>query len=405
MSELTNLDLSNYIPLDKIGEGAFGSVYKVQDKSTGAIYAAKIFNDQEPEAYLTREVNILAGISNPCVIKYIGYSPTDFDGNPNPVIILECMQNGSLEHIIDEERRATASKKWDWTKKLIMIYGIAYGMKYLHHYNIIHRDLKPGNILADDNLYPKITDFGLSKREHLDTSQTPHSAAGPKGTCRWMAPETNDISYVNYEKPVDVYSFAMIVYEIMTSHLPFHKMKTDYQVFDAVLNGQRPEFDVHICKAIRDLIERCWDQDPSKRPTFEQIVDELESNPDFITDEIEVDDFLDYQDYVKDENKSFRKILVRQPKTIQNDEKKQKVGSMTPAKKQELDNLNRQYGMRYIPVSFPLDLNVLQSSKPGESILIDSNKGAFYDSKRWENQNIRPAFFEYIEKYERILNS
>ena len=176
MSESANLDLNRFIILEEIGEGGYGIVYKVKDRSTGEIYAAKISrihdderreSDETLEAYVTREVNNLAGIIHTCIVKFIGYSPIDFDGQPNPVIVTEYMQNQSLAHILDEERHSTALKEWNMTKKLIMIYGIASGMKYLHKFNIIHRDLKPGNILVDDLIFPKIADFGLSKREHF----------------------------------------------------------------------------------------------------------------------------------------------------------------------------------------------------------------------------------------------
>lgn len=419
MSESANLDLSRFIILEEIGEGAYGTVYKVKDRSTGKIYAAKRFRihdderretDETLEAYVTREVNNLAGIIHTCIIKFVGYSPIDFDGQPNPVIVTEYMQNQSLAHILDEERHSTALKGWDMTKKLIMIYGIASGMKYLHKFNIIHRDLKPGNILVDELLFPKIADFGLSKREHSSESQTPQSGAYQKGTLRWMAPETDDESYTKYEKPVDVYAFGMIVYEIMTLNLPFHDIKNDFQAFMAVLDGRRPEFNVPVGEAYRNLIERCWDHDPSKRPTFEQIVYELESNSDFITEDIEVEDFIDYQEYVKDEdvNKSFQKIKVRQPKTVQIDENPN-TAIMTPEKKRRLEDLNNEYGMRYIPVSFPLDMTVFQEKKPSESILIYKNKGAYYDSQRWgeifKGRSSYPEFEDYIEKYERILNS
>ena len=172
-----SIDLSKYIRIRLIGEGGFGKVYLVHDskpqqKSERKSFAAKISKifikpDSEAMIYLSREVNINASINHPAVLKFIGYSPVDYDQNPFPVIITEYAENGSLFDLIDKERHSLASfDKWNDTAKLIIIYGIASGMKYLHEHEIIHRDLKPANILLDCYLFPKIADFGLSKQNH-----------------------------------------------------------------------------------------------------------------------------------------------------------------------------------------------------------------------------------------------
>lgn len=107
-------------------------------------------------------------------------------------------------------------------------------------------------------------------------------------------------------------------------------------------------------------------------------------------------------------NKSFKKIKVRQPKTVQIDETP-KDAIMTPEKEKKLEELNQKYGMRYIPVSFPLDMRVFQNKRPNESILIYKNKGAYYNSQKWGGRfnggGNYPEFEEYIQKYEKILNS
>ena len=89
--------------------------------------------------------------------------------------------------IIELERKSIPPKTWTDTKKLINVYGIASAMSYLHSHNIIHRDLKPANILEDDNFFPKIADFGLSKIYHQN--KTTESTVGFKGTPIYNAPE------------------------------------------------------------------------------------------------------------------------------------------------------------------------------------------------------------------------
>ncbi|KAK8883181.1 hypothetical protein M9Y10_045831 [Tritrichomonas musculus] len=93
--------------------------------------------------------------------------------------------------------------EWGDTKKLINIYGIASDMSYLHEQNILHRDLKPENVLVDGYLYPKISDFGLSKiTDFLSISMNFQSQKGLKGTPIYMAPEI--LSNEEYSKSGDV---------------------------------------------------------------------------------------------------------------------------------------------------------------------------------------------------------
>lgn len=106
----------------------------------------------------SRQINILFRLHHPCIQRIIEYQKL-----PNPVIITDFASNGTLNNIIKAERNNQQIKGWNDTAKLIVIYGIASGMSYLHLHNIIHRDLKPKNIELDDRLFPKITGFDVSK--------------------------------------------------------------------------------------------------------------------------------------------------------------------------------------------------------------------------------------------------
>ena len=182
---LSTIDIKNYEIISKIGEGGFGEVYKVKEKQSGKLYAAKVsLKTIENSTILdiSREVNILSKIIHPFVVKFIGYSSVDFHGEPKPVILTEYLQNGSLKEVLTLERQGLADFDWTDVRKLINIYGIATTMSYLHQHKIIHRDLKPENIFMDEYLCPKIGDFGLSKIEHSSTSQTIGSTLCVKGT-------------------------------------------------------------------------------------------------------------------------------------------------------------------------------------------------------------------------------
>lgn len=187
---------------------------------------------------------------------------------------------------------------------MINIYGIAFGMSYLHHLNIIHRDLKPDNVLLDDDLCPKIADFGLSKVLSSDKKEDLPSAYKFKGTPIYCSPEILFCS--NYTKAGDVYAYAFIVYEIMEIKTPFDN-ENYFTLLNKIVKRERPQFDSTIPACYRDLIERCWLDNPKDRPSFDEILDDLESNNEFILDDSDENRYLDYIEYIN-EYAQFRKI-------------------------------------------------------------------------------------------------
>ena len=311
MKKARYFNLNHYKLGEKIGNGTFGKVYKVQDKRRNKIFAAKILKkeieelDQNHINYITREINIMSKLKHPSIVNLIGFSPKDFKGNPKPVIVTELVKEGTLTKFIELERLSRSDPKWDDTHKLIALYGIASAMSFLHEHNIIHRDLKPDNILMDENLYPKICDFGLSKIDPQSTENISfESESKLKGTPIYSAPEV--FSGLIYSKPGDVYSFALIAYEIITNDRPFPDIENIYILINNVCSGKRPEFKNPIKESYKNLIERCWSQDPEKRPTFTEIVNVLEK-PEFITDLIDSSQFNNYIDYIKNYAKVFDK--------------------------------------------------------------------------------------------------
>lgn len=298
------LDLNGFDQLEASGKGSFGKVMKIRNKKNGEIYAAKILYhtiDKYSQTEITdisREVNILAKLNFPSVVKFIGYSPINFKQRPKTTIVIEYAQNGSLSNILEQERNGNLPAEWNATKKLINIYGIASGMSYLHSQNIIHRDLKPENILEDEYLFPKISDFGLSKIFHQNLeSMSLSSSVGFKGTPIYMAPEI--FKDQKYSKAGDVYSFAMIMYEIISGVRPFDKIENILTIIQNVTTGQRPDTSL-ITENYRSLIESCWHQEMNERPTFDEIVETLESE-ELFTDEIDVGEFFIYIDYINEE--------------------------------------------------------------------------------------------------------
>lgn len=237
-------------------------------------------------------------------MKFIGYSPTDFKNQNKPVILTEFQLNDSLQRILELERKGEKVKGWDDTKKLINIFGIASAMAYLHSYNIIHRDLQPCNIYLDDYLFPKIGDFGLSKRIHNVDTLTYQTTSGLKGSPTYSSPEI--LKFNDYSKSGDVYAFAFVVFEIVSNDLPFKDLYNKNQIYnEVVLNENRPEIPSFVPDCYRNLIEKCWSQDPKERPSFDAIVDHLKNNINFITRNIRKEDYTNYIEFIGKSQLSF----------------------------------------------------------------------------------------------------
>ena len=160
-----------------------------------------------------------------------------------------------------------------------MAYCVASSVKYLHKYKIIHRDIKSCNVLVGED-WKKIylTDFGTSRfLGKFDTSPLESYI----GTNEYMAPELlhhaeDEKIGLNYDFKVDVYSFAILLFEIITRSVPFDGIKS-FNIPDLVIGGERPSppnlknFSEYKPKELVELMKSCWAESPKKRPNFVEI--------------------------------------------------------------------------------------------------------------------------------------
>lgn len=281
------LDIKKFKKIKKIKSGGFGSVYKVENEDTKQILAAKTLKDHrigdKYDRMAQREIEVMIKCKHPTIIKFYGYSLKDFHDENNVTIFMELAENGSLADLIKKSRKGLMDALFTNTQKQIILIGIAYGMMYLHKHRIFHRDLKPDNILLDNNYYPHITDFGLSK--FYDSAYI-ISQSDYCGTCIYMAPEIL-VSSDNISIKADVYSFGILMYEVVTDSPPYplyeegkmHIFQFSRQVAD---ENYRPTIPSFVKGGIKNLMEKCWSKDPDERPTFEQIFKMLayNQNPD-----------------------------------------------------------------------------------------------------------------------------
>lgn len=230
-------------------------IIRQPDDDENGVMAARL------EKQFTREVTLLSHLHHRNVIKLAAACK-----NP-PVfcVIIEYLSGGSLRAFLHKlEHRSLP------LQKLIAIaLDIARGMEYIHSQGVIHRDLKPENIIFDEDMCVKIADFGIACEEaYCD------ALAEDAGTFRWMAPEM--IKHKHYGRKVDVYSFGLLLWEMLTGRIPYEDMTPIQAAFAVVDKNLRPVIPPDCPAALRALIEQCWALHPEKRPEFWQIVKVLE---------------------------------------------------------------------------------------------------------------------------------
>lgn len=315
---------------------------KIKNNHNGLVYSAKVtttkLNKLSRRALIniSHEINNISQIKHPSILKFIGYSPVDFMKKHRPVIVTEFTSKGTLSEILSKERLEKDVEEWDLTKKLINLYGIAEGMIFLHSNNILHRDLTPESIFLNDRLHPKIGNFGLSLHSHTLQSLTFQSTVGIKGSPVYSAPEVLQMN--DYSEKSDVYSFGLIMYEMMTTEVPFEHINSFNDMYtEIIVNSKRPEFNVEIPDCYRKLIEWCWSANPDDRPTFDEIANILRSDPSFITDQIDSMQFLEYARYIENADVEFNseKKIFNQDDLIK---KKSKIQETNPISNESDDD-------------------------------------------------------------------
>lgn len=245
-----------------IGQDNYGEIYKVEDKETHEIYAAKTLyvcqDDYDIPENIERLMSRLIDTSQNGLIsflKYYDYNKDGFGNEHRSTILTEYCQNGSLEDCIPIMNN---------TKKLINLYGIARAMEQLHEKDILHFNLTSKNVLEDENLYPKLKDFQVSiylkglremLKQHIITIYT--------------APET--LISNEFTKKSEVYAYGIILHEMIVGEKPFKNL-TQFEMLDKKVNGYIPPLPENHSVLLRRLHDLCLDFDPENRPGFNEIV-------------------------------------------------------------------------------------------------------------------------------------
>ncbi|RIA83895.1 kinase-like domain-containing protein [Glomus cerebriforme] len=172
------------------------------------------------------------------------------------MIVMSYAKEGSLRKCLSN------IVKFKWQHKLQLLKDIILGLKIIHESNLIHCDLHDGNILISDNYETYIIDLGLCK----SISDLQDSINVNCGVLPYMAPEL--IRNKPYTLASDIYSLAMIMWEFTSGIPPFNNRAHDYQLSLSICEGERPKINKNTPKCYKELMEKCWDSDPFKRPTI-----------------------------------------------------------------------------------------------------------------------------------------
>eukprot|EP01136_Pigoraptor_vietnamica_P041751 Opistho-1_new@15101 len=189
---------------------------------------------------------------------------------PHLCLCMELCRGGSLYDLYMDQ-----SMPLPWTLRTRICLDAARGLAYLHSGNppVIHRDLKSPNILLDENLKAKITDFGLSTMKAMSRREEKGDDRAAVGSLAWMAPEA--IRSEPQTEAGDVYSFGVVLSEVASRSLPF-RHESSIGIVPRVANGElRPSIPEDTPAPFRTLYWACVKQAPSERPLVAQIIEDL----------------------------------------------------------------------------------------------------------------------------------
>ncbi|KAI5332866.1 hypothetical protein L3X38_022995 [Prunus dulcis] len=274
------LKLSNK---DIIGSGGYGTVYKLTVNESIA-FAVKRLNrgSADRDRGFERELEAMGDIKHRNIVTLHGYYTA-----PNyNLLIYELMPNGSLDAVL--QGRSMEKKLLDWPSRYKIALGTARGISYLHHDcipHIIHRDIKSSNILLDQNMEARVSDFGLATLMEPDKT---HVSTLVAGTFGYLAPEYFDTGRATAKG--DVYSFGVVLLELLTGKKPtdeaFIEEGTKLVTWvKAVIQDKKEEYvsDSNLGCCPTDEINNafsialmCLEPEPSKRPTMVEVVKMLE---------------------------------------------------------------------------------------------------------------------------------
>ncbi|XP_061947722.1 LEAF RUST 10 DISEASE-RESISTANCE LOCUS RECEPTOR-LIKE PROTEIN KINASE-like 2.4 isoform X2 [Populus nigra] len=276
--------------VNTLGEGGFGNVYRGKLPDNGRLVAVKILKESKGDGEeFMNEVASISRTSHVNVVTLLGFC---YERNKR-ALIYEFMPNGSLDNFLSDKGSPHTNYRLEWKKLYEIAVGIARGLEYLHrgcNTRIVHFDIKPHNILLDEDFCPKISDFGLAKLCKSKVSKI--SMIGARGTIGYIAPEVFCRSFGGVTYKSDVYSYGMMVLEMVGQSKDFDmgSLETNelyfpdwfYMYLDP---GEISTFHGGITEEENEIVKKmilvglwCIQTIPSHRPSMTKVVEMFEGS-------------------------------------------------------------------------------------------------------------------------------
>ncbi|KAL4639409.1 hypothetical protein ACB092_03G215800 [Castanea dentata] len=274
---------------NKIGQGGYGVVYRGM-LPDDRLVAVKVLSESKGNGEdFINEIASISRTSHVNVVALLGFCYE----KKKRALIYEYMSNGSLDKFIYTRRSSSENGLLKWKTRNEIVIGIARGLEYLHrgcNTRILHFDIKPHNILLDDHLCPKISDFGLAKL--CERKDSVVSTMNARGTAGYIAPEVQCRNIGRVSHKSDVYSYGMMVLEIVagrknidaevshTSEIYFPHYVYEHLEGgkDLRLDGITSEEEEEIARKMILISLWCIQTIPSNRPSMTKVVEMLEGS-------------------------------------------------------------------------------------------------------------------------------
>jgi serine/threonine protein kinase/tetratricopeptide (TPR) repeat protein len=284
------LRLGPYEILDELGAGGMGRVYKARDSRLNRLVAIKFLNtelmDDMARHRFHQETKAASSLNHPHIVTV--HEAGEFEGRP--YLVTELVDGGTLKAWAKAEKRS-----WHDTAELLV--GVADGLACAHESGILHRDIKPENVLVTKSGYAKLADFGLAKMAESATAETEtltmtelRTRPGTiVGTVAYMSPE--QVLGEKTDARSDIFSFGVLLYEILTGVRPFHGnsnvacMRMIVDAEPAATSTLVPGLPF----SLQAIVQRCLEKKPEKRyQTARALTSELRTALNAITASAEV---------------------------------------------------------------------------------------------------------------------
>ncbi|XP_043702351.1 leucine-rich repeat receptor protein kinase HPCA1-like [Telopea speciosissima] len=274
---------SDFSEASEIGEGGYGKVYRGTIAS-GQLVAIKRAQQGSMQGGLEfkTEIEMLSRVHHKNLVSLVGFC---FEHGEH-ILVYEYIPNGTLR----ESLSGKSGIRLDWMRRLQVAIGSARGLTYLHELAdppIIHRDIKSNNILIDDQLNAKVSDFGLSKL--MNDNEKSYVTTQVKGTMGYLDPEYYMTQQLTEKS--DVYSFGVVMLELITARKPIERGTYIVRKVRVTMDKTRDLYGLHelidptigsgsIIKGFGkfvDLAMKCVEDSAANRPTMSRVVKEIES--------------------------------------------------------------------------------------------------------------------------------